>query len=352
MTQPLGNLLVIAPGPSKDRQAEDWLAQLAQAASLRPLEDNALAHSRRPLSVTVSIVRPMLPSSVGATWPDIVAGAGDMLDPLERCLGAARVSGAAVWLEASAEQMLAASFAVQSFGGEQAIDMMVFDVTPGAMRRLTQPIGRQALKRICAGFEGAGVAPYFMARERSVGEALLALSLPTILDAPSPARDAPRVGEVAEETLDLGGMPDVEPSKRRLLDPVCERVLELCDMAARGPLRVVVKGAPDQMARAGAYLEDLVRSRVILHLAPTQISSQGLGLNALRASPILNAAFRSRIKAGEDSDPNAMDLRVIREACLPARWALELSRRLVDQVGHGLKDINLGVRAIQLDAKP
>lgn len=352
MVHALDNLLVIAPGSSNDEQVEEWLAQLALAASLRPLEDNAPAFSKRPLAVNVSIVRPMLPASVAATWPGIVTAAGDMLDVLERSLNATRVPGAAVWLEASAEQILAASFAVQSFGGEQAISLMVLDVTPGAVLKLIQPLGRQALKRICAGFEGSGAAPYFLARERAVGEALLALGVPTILDMPSRARSVPRAGEVMDKTLDLGALSAAQRTKQKLLDPMCERVLELCDLRAQAPLRVTVKGTAEQIARAGAYLEDLVRSRVSLRLEPIQFSSPSMGLGALRASPILDAAFKSRFEAGEDSDPDAMDVRHIRESCLPEKWALDLSRRLADQIGHGLKDISLGNRAIQLDVRP
>lgn len=352
MTHALENLLVIAPRSSQDVELDDWLAQLALAGRLKTPEDHAPAFSKRPLSLGVSIVRPSIPADQGATWPEIVSGAGVMVDALERGLSASLTSGAAVWLEATAEQMLAAAFSVQSFGGEQAISLIVLDVTPGAALKLVQPLGRQALKRICASFEGSGVTPYFMARERAVGEALLALDVPTLLDMPSLARRVPRTGGMREERLDLRHIADVPHSKQKAIEPLCERVLALCDLRARTRLRVTVEGTADQIARAGAYLEDLVRSRVVLHLKPAHAQSPGIGLNALCASPILDAAFRSNIEAGVDSDPDAMDVRQLRESCRPERWALELARRLTDQIGHGLKDITLGDQPVQLDVRP
>ncbi len=352
MTYALDNLVVIAPGSSNDERLEDWLAHLSLAAKLRPLQDFAPAFSKRPLSVNVSAVRPTVSSVAGRSWPEIVSGAGSMVDAVERGLSGALMSGAAVWLEATAEQTLAASFSAQSFGGERAISLIVLDLTPGAILRFLQPLGRQALKRICASFDGSGIAPYFMARERSGGEALLALGVPTILDVPSLARCVPRAGPTREEDLNLSELFSMSQHTEKLIDSLCERVLELCDLRASVPVRVTVKGTVRQIVRAGAFLEDMVRSRIVLHLKPAQIESEGASLDALRASPLLDAAFRSKIEAGADSDPDAMDRRHIRESSLPERWTLDLSRRLADQIGHGLKDISLGDQAIQLDVRP
>jgi len=352
MVRALDSLIVVVPDPAQDEQLEDWLAQLALAAELKPIQDHAPAFSKRPLSLKVSINRPTVSSVQGATWQEIVAGAGGMVDVVERSLGGALTPGAAVWLEATAEQTLAAAFGVHAFGGEQAIGLIVFDLTPGAVLKFLQPLGRQALKRVCASLEGSGVIPYFMARERSAGEALLALDARTILDASSLPRCVPRQGALRDEEIDLTMRAVVSPPTGRLIDPLCQRVLELCDLRTQAPLRVTVKGTTEQIARAAAYLEDLVRSRIVLRLEPAQGQAQGISLNALRASPVLEAAFGSNITAGVDSDSDAMDLRHIRESGRPERWVMDVSRRLADQIGHGLKDIMIGEHEIQLDIRP
>jgi hypothetical protein len=351
MTSALDNLLVVAPDPVGDERLEAWLEQLDLLSALAPIEDFAPAFSKRYLSLNVSLIRPSLAPGYGATWPEIVSNAGGMVDPIEKELGANLTAGAAVWLEATAEHALAASFAAHSFGGEQAIRAIIFDLTPGAVRKFLQPMGRQALARICAAFEGSGVAACFLARERSSGEALLALEVPTILDAPALARSGPRHGNVVEHELDLGAVYATRQT-RGLVTPLCERILELCDLRAASPLRVVVRGTAIEIARAGAYIEDLARSRISLRLEVTHATSQGIGLDALRASPILAAAFDSCVEPGRESDPDAMDSREIRLFTQPAQFVIELSRRLVDQIGHGLKDISLDGRNLQLDVRP
>jgi hypothetical protein len=350
----LKSLLVIADRSFDDERASEWLEQLAVTAALGPLSDCSAAHSRRPLAARISIVRPNLQAGQADNWPNIAASAGSMVDPIETSMREGISPGYAVWLDASAEQVLATSFAAHSFGGEGAISAIAFDVTPTAVRHFSQPFGRQALARARAGLEDAGVSPFFIARCRSLAETMTSLGAAVITDVPlcpGPRRSPAGRGPVREDLLDLAALAAEPQGAKHLGSLLCERTIDLCGRRAAGDLRVTICGAVEHIARSTPYLEDLVSCRIALRLEPSKDGPQGIPLTALGASPLLRLAFDNEFVAGSESHPDALDLREMRKVGHADVWALAVARALNDQIGHGLKDIRLGNRDIRLDIR-
>jgi hypothetical protein len=350
----LKSLIVIADRSLDDQCTSEWLDRLAVTAALGPLSDCSAAHSRRPLAPRVSIVRPNLRAGQADDWPNIATAAGSMVNPIETSMRESISPGCAVWLEASAEQVLATSFAAHAFGGEGAITAVAFDVTPTAVRRFSQPFGKQALARARAGLEDAGVSPFFIARGRALAETMASLGAAVITDVPlcpGPRRSPAGTGPVREVLLDLDALAAEPQGANQLASPLCARTNDLCERRAAGPLRVTIRGAVERIARATPYLEDLVSCRIALRLEPSKDGPQKIPLAALGASPLLRLAFGDEFVAGSESDPDALDLREMREAGRADVWALAVGRALNDQIGHGLKDIRLGAREIRLDIR-
>ncbi len=346
-------VVVIERGLS-DPMTEDWLTGIDLLSRLGGIPaDPATAHSQRPLSQHIRLVRPKLKLSQAATWREIVAAAGAMVESVEASMHEADAAGMAIWLEADCAEMLACSFAVERFGGEGAITEIFFDVTPHAALRFSEPFGQQVLKRIQAGLLGGGAKPYFVARHAAIDEALHALGAPVVVDppfAPTP-RSAPTNGQTPTRAeLDIQDITSTTASGDKFYTKLRQRVLELMSQRSNGPMEVSVKGAVAQIVRATPYLEDLASAKIALSLHPEDPENQS-ALNTLNASPVLRLAFPEGYEDGRVSDPDITALREVRSRSTPAEWINFLVRSAHDAVGYGVKDLSIGDRNIRLDIR-
>lgn len=348
------DVVFIADSDAQDSLTGDWFDRIELLDKLGGLPARAAsAHSQRPVSMRFQLVRPALKTATHESWSLIVKEAGGLVERIEAAMRDVEATGMAIWMEAGCSEMLACSYAADRFGGEGSIGEIFFDVTPEAVLRLSDPFGQQVLKRIVAGLQGAGVSPYFVARDTTCEETLHELGVPVVTDppiAPAPRRAPQNSAQTTNRELDLGQSLNAEEKPGGAQRELRQQVLQLMADRRKGPMTLTVKGSAKQVSRATPLLEDLAALRVSLNIKLSDPENREL-LQALNASPILRLAFNSGAPGDAPSTPDVTMLRAVRSCAAPEAWAAHLVRSVHDAVGYSTKEVELRDAALRLDVR-